>query len=161
MSTCMKQYSIFSQQKSASSLQPRTSPTRLLYDQPQGSRAPIGDRFCPRGGRGSLIQHDCLNMMNSYYRRGPRNLAREIIEVCVTQYYNRRNDRIPHCTIDLGDLYTESGQTLQGSFSAVSKPTDFCNQILVGKLSLRSTKYTPFYSSQISTVLVKILLNAW
>ena len=24
--------------------------------------------------------------------------------------------------MDLGDLYTESGQTLQGSFSAVSKP---------------------------------------
>ena len=24
--------------------------------------------------------------------------------------------------VDLGDLYTESGQTLQGSFSAVSKP---------------------------------------
>ena len=31
--------------------------------------------------------------------------------------------RTTHYTnVDLGDLYAESGQTLQGSFSAVSKP---------------------------------------
>ena len=35
---------------------------------------------------------------------------------------------------DLGDLYTESGQTLQGSFSAVSKP------IFATKYSLESSR---------------------
>ena len=30
--------------------------------------------------------------------------------------------RMPSSTGDLGDLYAESGQTLQGLFSAVSKP---------------------------------------
>ena len=35
---------------------------------------------------------------------------------------------------DLGDLYTESGQTLEGSFSAVSKP------IFATKYSLESSR---------------------
>ena len=33
-----------------------------------------------------------------------------------------KRDDVLDATMHLGDLYTESGQTLQGSFSAVSKP---------------------------------------
>ena len=36
------------------------------------------------------------------------------------KYFVQQNYNDSHC--DLGDLYTESGQTLQSSFSAVSKP---------------------------------------
>ena len=46
------------------------------------------------------------------------------------------DDQGPQLRIDLGDLYTESGQTLRGSFSAVSKPNfvdevKFCKKICV------------------------------
>ena len=52
-------------------------------------------------------------------------------------------------TLNLGDLYTESGQTLQGWFSAVSKPNFAIKYSLelgsVGKLSPRSTQCTPLH----------------
>ena len=47
-------------------------------------------------------------------------------------------------------MYTESGRTLQGSFSAVSKPIVF-NQIFVKNLSPRSTECTPLCSCPISS----------
>ena len=39
-----------------------------------------------------------------------------------------------HARVHLGDLYTESGQTLQGSFSSISKP------IFASKYSLESSR---------------------
>ena len=67
----------------------------------------------------------------------------------------RPRRRSPH----LRDLYAESGQTLQGSFSAVSVP-NFASKYsleLAGKLSPRSTQCVPLHRSPISKFQPKIV----
>ena len=61
------------------------------------------------------------------------NAKRSGYQGCVTQKLTQHLQTVieklrrpprqhPQLVADLGDLYAESGQTLQGSFSAVSKP---------------------------------------
>ena len=73
----------------------------------------------------------------------------------------------------LGDLYTESGQTLQGSFSAVSKPNfaskyalessrrDLHNALLCTVLNAqnflqKSLKFLPIFSLNVAKIKIKI-----
>ena len=55
----------------------------------------------------------------------------------------------------LRDLRAESGQTWQGSLSAVSKP-NFARKYAFGKVSPRSTERTPLHLSQSSTFCLNI-----
>ena len=57
-----------------------------------------------------------------------------VMTLCRTSSFTERLSARAPSLKDLGDLYTESGQTLQGSFSAVSKP------IFASKYALESSR---------------------
>ena len=63
------------------------------------------------------------------------------------------DDQGPQLRIDLGDLYTESGQTLRGSFSAVSKP-NFVDE--VERKTSRKTSKIQKNRKKMKNVYVKI-----
>ena len=65
--------------------------------------------------------------------------------------YRRHLDRF-RLDKDLGDLYAESGQTLQGSFSAVSKPN------FASKYALESSR-RDLHNALLCTVLESIIEN--
>ena len=100
-----------------------------------------GQRLVDRGFRGGHRDDDALDWVAGEMFRGLSfdllgKLQQSKFQPGKVRVHARQRDR-PESgkdRLDLGDLYAESGQTLQGSFSAVSKPN------FASKYSLESSR---------------------